>query len=343
MTETYSPPLVIGIDAGGTRSRACLARSGPGGAVLGRGSGGPGNALSVERADLTRHLTQAVAGALAEAGADGGGAEGGGPHGDVRARVRAVFGGFAGAAEGIGPERGHDLAASCLSAALLANGIRGAVVGVGGDTEVALAAAPGAPLDGLVLIAGTGAIATRLTGGRRSAVADGHGWLLGDGGSGFWLGVRAVRAALEALDGRGPWTSLVARVTAHYLGPAADRPEAGWGFSRRWKLEEAIVTSAYGQPPAHLAGLSRYVVEAASGGDTVAAALLDRAADLLAFSVRALGPRAGEVLVMTGGLLGPRGPLVERVTSQVAPLGLALHTVADGAPGAAALAARLLP
>ena len=46
MNGIYSQVLVIGIDAGGTRSRAYLAEATPGGAVLGRGGGGPGNALS---------------------------------------------------------------------------------------------------------------------------------------------------------------------------------------------------------------------------------------------------------------------------------------------------------
>jgi N-acetylglucosamine kinase-like BadF-type ATPase len=336
MSEIYSQPLVIGIDAGGTRSRACLApavpapASGadPAAAVLGRGAGGPGNALSVGRADLTRHLTDAIAQAVPPA---------------ARGRVVAAFGGFAGAAEGLGSERGHGLALSCLSDALAANGIDGAAVGVGGDTEVALAAAPGAPVDGLVLIAGTGAIATRLAGRRRQAVIDGHGWLLGDEGSGFWLGGRAVRAALEALDGRGPWTTLVAAVAAHYLGAQA-APEGGRRPDPQecWQLSEGIVTSAYGQHPAQLALLSPAAVAAAGEGDAVALRLLDEAASLLTAAVGALHPRPGEPLVLTGGLLGPDGPLLSRVCARLSGWGLRLHPTADGAPGAAALARTLL-
>lgn len=371
MTETYSPfsmagPLVIGVDAGGTRSRACLTGAAPGAAVLGRGSGGPGNALSVGRADLTRHLSDAVAGALAEALP---------ACPDARSRVAAAFGGFAGAAVGIGPERGQRLAVSCLRDALAANGITGAAVDAGGDTEVALAAAPGAPADGLVLIAGTGAIASRIAGRRRAGVVDGHGWLLGDRGSGFWLGREAVRLALEALDGRGPWTVLVERVVAHYLlaaaptgevegaGPGApeglragaagpDLPEGlragagplgpGTDLELRHGLAEAIVTRVYGEAPPRLALLSPVVVAAAAEGDEVATGLLDRAADLLAETVRALRPRPGEPLVTTGGLLGPGGPLLARVTDRLAPCGLSVHPVPDGSRGAAALAGALL-
>jgi N-acetylglucosamine kinase-like BadF-type ATPase len=363
--------LVIGVDAGGTRSRACLAVARPGGEVLGRGGGGPGNAMSVARADLTRHLTEAVAGAVAQALA---------VEPDVRTRVVAAFGGFAGAAPGLGPERGDALAVSCLRDALAANGMTGVPVGVGGDTEVALAAAPGAPADGLVLIAGTGAIASRLTGRRRAAVSDGHGWLLGDEGSGYWLGGHAVRAALEALDGRGPWTALVPRVVAHYLGaegtvaPGGDGGgPAGAGGDRsagaggdggrsagegaggdgvvralevgpsadplvRHTLGETIVAAAYAQQPARLAALSPVVVEAAGEGDAVALRLLDDAAGLLAATVRSLAPRPGEPLVATGGLLGPDGPLLARVTARLADCGLRVFPVADGSTGAAVLA-----
>lgn len=336
MNEIYSQPWVIGIDAGGTRTRALLMAAGGGdsdsaaAAVLGRGTGGPGNALSVGRADLTAHLTDAVGQALRAV-----------PEG-VRGRVAAAYGGFAGAAPGLGEERGHGLALSCVRDALAAHGITGAAVGVGGDTEIALASAPGAPVDGLVLIAGTGAIATRLTGRRRAAAVDGHGWLLGDEGSGFWLGNRAVRAALEALDRRGPWTGLVDTVAAHYLGAGAPAVGPLSDADTRADLAEAVVTHACTQVPVRLALISPLVVTAAGEGDEVALRLLDEAAGLLADSVRALRPHPGEPLVATGGLLGPGGPLLARVTDRLAALDLRIFPVRDGAAGAAALARRLL-
>ncbi|WP_037905971.1 N-acetylglucosamine kinase [Actinacidiphila yeochonensis] len=373
MNETHNRPVVVGVDAGGTRSRACLveavrptAPGGPwqAGEVLGRGSGGPGNALSVCRADLTRHLTEAVGEALAEAEAADPG---------VRGRLAAAYGGFAGAAQGLGPERGEELAQDCLRAALAAHGAPGVPVAAGGDIDVALAAAPGAPADGLVLIAGTGAIAARIGDRRRAAVSDGHGWLLGDEGSGYWLGNHGVRAALEALDGRGPWTGLVPRVAGYFLPerfaagepggepgdgatPAVPGGEPGrdgrgqggldgldrLGGPERHRLSEAIVSAAYALPPVRLAALSTAVAEAAAEGDPVAAGLLDTAADLLAGTVRSLDPRPGDPLVATGGLLAPGGPLLDRVTERLAGHGLRVFAVPDGSQGAAALACTLL-
>jgi N-acetylglucosamine kinase-like BadF-type ATPase len=330
MNETRSRSFVIGIDAGGTRTRATLAEAATEGAVLAEGLGGPGNALSVGRQDLTRHLTDAIRAAVHDLPPE------------RRYAVRAVVGGFAGAATNAGPEAGHDLAMSCLRAALATLDVPadGGTVAICDDLEIAFAAAPGSPPHGLVLIAGTGAVAGRVENHRRTALADGDGWLLGDSGSGFWLGREVMAAALRALDGRGPWTSLVEAVTAHYLGTpggpylAAERP----GRAECERLRNALVPRAYAEPPVRLARLSPLAVAAEAAGDEIATTLLDDAADELAATISALDPRDGDVLVVTGGLLGPSGPLLGRLTARAETLGLSVAPVRDGRAGAVALA-----
>ena len=52
-------------------------------------------------------------------------------------------------------------------------------------------------------------VAARVGDGRVDATCDGVGWLLGDRGSGFWIGHRVVRAAAAALDESGAPTTLV--------------------------------------------------------------------------------------------------------------------------------------
>ena len=316
-------PLVIGIDAGGTRTRAYLADGD--GIVLGEGAGGPGNAMSVPRGELTRHLVAAIKAAVPA---------------DRRGAVRAVVGGFAGGASDAGPDAGYELAMTCLDTALTANGIAARSIEVLGDIEIAFASADGTPSDGLALVAGTGAVAARIENRRRLYLSDGNGWLLGDGGSGFWIGREVVRAALRALDGRGPWTSLVEAVMAHYVGTPGGPYLARERPSRHEceLLRHRLVPLAYAEPPVRLARLSPLAVTADADGDEVAMSLLDDAADELGATVAALDPREDEPLVAAGGLLGPHGPLLGRVTARAEEMGLRVMPVHEGGAGALALA-----
>ncbi|MDI5912720.1 ATPase, partial [Streptomyces sp. 12257] len=52
--------LVVGLDAGGTRTRAVLADADDG-RVLGESTGGPGNAMTVPVPQLTDHLAETLA------------------------------------------------------------------------------------------------------------------------------------------------------------------------------------------------------------------------------------------------------------------------------------------
>ncbi|MEU6395212.1 BadF/BadG/BcrA/BcrD ATPase family protein [Streptomyces sp. NPDC046939] len=317
----YAAPLAVGIDAGGTRVRArCVDADGR---LVGTGHGGPGNALSVERPALVRHLAQALASAVPER---------------LRGAVAGVVGGFAGAGEGGASARGRGVAEECLAEALKGLDIGGAALRVYGDVEVACASGPGAPADGLVLIAGTGAAAARVAGRRTVRVVDGDGWLLGDTGSGFWLGQQALRGALRAVDGRAAWGPLVTLVLDR-VAPGRAHPALDW--PDRHRLKQRIAVWAYAQRPVVLAELSPLVAEAAHQGDPWARALLAEATAQLADTVSALNPRPGEPLVLTGGLLGPGGPLGERLRAAVEPMGLRCSAVPDGVGGAVALA-RLL-
>lgn len=64
---------------------------------------------------------------------------------------------------------------------------------------------------GAVVAAGTGVV-TLGVGPEHSARVDGWGYLMGDAGSGFWIGRAALEAVMRAFDGRGPATALTAVV-----------------------------------------------------------------------------------------------------------------------------------
>ncbi|MDQ0752139.1 N-acetylglucosamine kinase-like BadF-type ATPase [Streptomyces africanus] len=226
--------VVVGLDAGGTRTRAVLATADDGRPV-GEGAAGPGNALTVPLPQLTEHLAEAIGRAVPE---------------QVRDRVVAVAGGFAGAT-GAADEPGRRNALAALTAALHRLGIDAGPPVIGSDIEAAFASAPGAPADGLALVAGTGAVAMRITGRRGTVTVDGDGWLLGDDGSGFWIGRAAVRAALRMADGRGAPTVL-AEAVGRELGVPADALPGGAsgvaGGAVRRLSPEVVPGTAEGAP-----------------------------------------------------------------------------------------------
>lgn len=162
-----------------------------------------------------------------------------------------------------------------------------------GDAVTAYVGALG-PRPGVVVAAGTGLIAmgTDLTCWRR---ADGWGHLLGDCGSGAWIGRAGLEAALRAYDGRsGGSAGLLARAE-ELFGPMRGLPG---------KL--------YPRPdrPAVLASFAPHVA-ACADGDPVAADILRAAARHMAESAAAVCPGAGEPQVaLTGGLFKMGDPLV---------------------------------
>jgi len=72
---------------------------------------------------------------------------------------------------------------------------------------------------GCVVAAGTGVV-TLAAGATKAVRVDGWGWILGDAGSGFWIGRRAIDMALRAYDGRGPATALLDLVRADFGDPS---------------------------------------------------------------------------------------------------------------------------
>ena len=90
------------------------------------------------------------------------------------------------------------------------------------DALIALVAGAGAS-PGLVVISGTGSIAFGVSHRGLAARAGGWGPTLGDEGSGYWIGRRALEAVTRDADGRGPRTELTQLVLDHFQLP---RPQS---------------------------------------------------------------------------------------------------------------------
>jgi N-acetylglucosamine kinase-like BadF-type ATPase len=134
------------------------------------------------------------------------------------------------------------------------------------DALVALeAGVPGAP--GVVIISGTGSISYGRNARNEGARAGGWGHVLGDEGSGYWIGRAALRAVLREADRRGPRTVLTPLLLKHF-----DLDDAS-----------GLIHEVYQNRlrPAAIGALAERVHAAFMQGDDVAAGILRGAADEL--------------------------------------------------------------
>jgi N-acetylglucosamine kinase-like BadF-type ATPase len=200
-------------------------------------------------------------------------------------------------------------------------------VALAADAVTAYAGALG-PRPGAVVAAGTGLIAlgTDLTSWRR---ADGWGHLLGDCGSGAWIGRAGLEAALRAHDGRDGGSVPLLAGAERQFGPVRGLP--GLLYPR---ADRAAVLASFAPR-----------VAACAGDDPVAAGILRAAARHMAESAAAVCPPTGAPRVaVTGGLVGLGAPLLEPLGEELARrLPHARHVPAAGDPlqGAMRLAAEL--
>jgi N-acetylglucosamine kinase-like BadF-type ATPase len=276
------PPYVLGLD-GGQSSTICVLGTADG-TLLSSGRGGPANHIQQpggpER--LRRGLTSAIEGCLA-------------PVQPPVQRLAAAYLSLTGGAQ---------LAMEYMPAIVPVDRVLAE-----SDAVAALACGTsGGP--GIGLIAGTGAVALAESAAGTRCWRGGWGYLLGDEGSGYWIGLQALRAAARAEDGRGPPTPLHEQVVQH-CGPGPLR---------------AIAARIYGEQIGRpeVARLAPLVLAGAEAGDPVAAAIVEEAAEQLTLLVEATAAAATfteqreRVIVATGGVLRPGNALWRRFARRVA-------------------------
>jgi N-acetylglucosamine kinase-like BadF-type ATPase len=218
-----------------------------------------------------------------------------------------------------------------ITAALSAAGVE-APFSVESDL-LAMFCAGSSDLDGHGLVAGTGAAAVRVRDGEIDATSDGTGWLLGDEGSGFWIGHHVVRAVVADLDDRGPSTRLTPAVLAE-LG--IDHTHE----SRRSSLS-SLTQIVYAMRPVRLARFAP--VAFTVGDDAVAVAIVEGASAALAHTLgTVLDDGIDGPLVMGGSILLHQASVAAAVVTSFRRQGGKgqVVTVADGVAGAAVLALR---
>lgn len=161
-----------------------------------------------------------------------------------------------------------------------------------GEGHAALAA--NESLCGIVAQSGTGSDAFLIQPGLHKVVG-GWGPQLGDEGSGYEIGLSALKAVIYADDGRGPHTLLEESVRAHYK------------LNNLWELVGILLHDP--DMRRVVSSAARLVSEAAHKGDAVALDIYRRAADAMAEQVLAVirqngGTWAGPIVASGGAWKG---------------------------------------
>jgi N-acetylglucosamine kinase-like BadF-type ATPase len=252
---------VMGVDGGATKTLAAVldlgAADGTGQRALHLGHGGPSNQDAVGSQAAVAELLRAADEAIAGAGIDAG---------ELCAAVLAIAGTDT-------QDVARNVRAARTDAWLVVNDVVGAWATATG----------GGP--GVAAIAGTGSNVFGVGADARAWRAGGWGHTLGDEGSGYWLGVQSIKAALRDREASGPATALSDALPAFFGEPSV----------------EAVAARVYSKPltKGEIAAFAIETAKLAERGDAVARELYERGA-------RELGEQIAAVIRQTG-LAEPSG------------------------------------
>ena len=272
---------LVGIDGGGTKSRllACSVT----GEVLGRCVGKSTNIESNSCVVVRKHLEELIEGFLRNTGL-------------CMTDCLALCIGTAGVDSENSLQAVKDILASMQlpCPAYVMN-----------DAEIALAAQTmGEP--GVLLISGTGSIGFAVNAKGERWRVGGYGYLVGDEGSAYWIGRKAISAVLRAHDGTGPQTLLTELLKANL---------------RMGHIDE-LMDFVYQSNKADIAKLAPQVVAAFENGDEVATYIMKDAVKHLSRMALTLGERLGMQkekcpLVFAGGFFLNTPWMIETVAERV--------------------------
>lgn len=273
---------VLGGDIGGTSCKVVVA--GLDGRVLGWAQAAGGNIRSHEHAfdNIESAINDAVDGC------------------EDRIDIQAAHLGIAGA----GPARWAD-----INSEMQSRWTYDAPLSITSDLETAFAAMSDSGR-GVLVISGTGAVSAAFDDYELLARSDGLGWLLGDIGSGTWIGAEVLKKVASALDQRGPDTILIEPVM-ELLGSLCELPVLD-------DPRQVLIAGVYSLQPSQYGLFAPLIFDYID--DPMAHDILIRAVSGLcesAVSASAQGSITRGDLVCAGGLLAEGGPLRDQVAQVI--------------------------
>jgi glucosamine kinase len=265
---------VMGVDGGATKTLAAVLDLRE--RALYTGHGGPSNEDAVGAAAAVQALLGAADEAIERAGIDAA---------QLGAAVLAIAGTDT-------EDVTQNVRSARTDAWIVVNDVVAAwATATGGGPGVAAIAGTGSNVFG---VGGTGADA-------RAWRAGGWGHVLGDEGSGYWLGVQSIKAALRDREASGPATALSDAVVAFFGGRSV----------------EAVAASVYSKPltKGQIAAFAIETARLAEQGDAVARELYERGAS-------ELGEQIVAVIRETGLAAEPAEPTDSADAAGEFPVGL---------------------
>lgn len=302
--STLTPTLVLGIDAGGTKTAATI---GDAHHVFGHAVVGPGNLHVISEADLIRTLQVAVRRAIQKSTKH------------IRQHIRQQLGVKRGIPRqhitfqsivvgmaGIDCATDEQKARRIVHRALAQWAHSHTQWNVVNDVEIVLRSGSQQSY-GMAIIAGTGAHGYAINKSGQSAHVSGLGYAIADEGAGYWIGMQALRATARSWDKRGQSTGLE-RALLKQFKLKTFRDMLPW-------IRQAT--------KADIARLSIIVEAEALRGDAIAKRILHDALDELVLNVTTLVKtlrmqRTAFDLVVVGGNFTMRDyPFLEEFTKRV--------------------------
>lgn len=278
---------ILGIDAGATKTSAVVVDEN--GSVLGKGEAGPASLITSTEEDFKANVKKAVSLAVGSSGQD------------IEKFAAAGFGGA-----GIDTEYTYKKARERLADILLLEDNN--KLAVSNDTQLILPACSGQDY-GIAVIAGTGSNFYGKNKEGKEARAGGLDYLLSDEGSGYWVGLKILQAAVKSEDGRGEKTMLEETVKARFKVHSTQ------------ELMDIVYKDDFKKRD--VADLAILGDKAYRAGDKVAERIFSDAAHEIALGINAVAKKLGMQedefdIVAVGGKFNSPYPFKEKIMEEVA-------------------------
>ena len=257
-SESVENKLILGIDGGGSKCKAVIANQL--GEVIGQGVGGPANPIQGYQKTINSIL-DATQRALSAANLE-----------DFKLSNLVAGVGLAGVnlpqPFQLMNQWQHPFAALYLTT----------------DLEIAnIGAHDGS--DGAVIIVGTGSCGFSSMAGKKVSFG-GHGFPMGDIGSGAWIGLQAVKHTLLVLDGFESQSQLASKICQQF------------SISSGLALSEKLA----GRTSHQFARIASLVFESADADDSVAQKIIDEGLDYITQMLKLIQQDSPKRISMIGGL-----------------------------------------